>query len=116
MNRKEKEYMQKIANLEDIIDEFKNKIERSNIIFSQAQNKILEIESNSKRLNEKNNIMKEKIEEEKRDKMLVMENFSDFKQKVQGLIRIFRDFDKGNIRFNEHNFDLIEKLKYFFNK
>ena len=40
MNRREKDYMSKIGDLEDLIENLKEKIEKGQTVFQQAQSKL----------------------------------------------------------------------------
>ena len=77
INRINQEFREKVVVLEDVINNYKERNEMSNMIFSQTQHKFIEIEANCNKFKEKNEILKNKFDEQNYEKRIAIENYNN---------------------------------------
>ena len=113
INRINQEFREKVVVLEDVINNYKERNEMSNMIFSQTQHKFIEIEANCNKFKEKNEILKNKFDEQNYEKRIAIENYNNLKEKIKGLLIMIKVFYKETegIKLNS---ELFEKLKYLY--
>ena len=113
INRINQEFREKVVVLEDVINNYKERNEMSNMIFSQTQHKFIEIEANCNKFKEKNEILKNKFDEQNYEKRIAIENYNNLKEKIKGLLIMIKVFYKETEGINL-NSELFEKLKYLY--
>jgi len=113
LERKEAEFREKLNSLETLLEEYKEKMDRSGHIFTQAQSKLKEIEAYNAKLQERNEKLRIEVDDERGQKKVMIDNYNTINEKTKGFIEIFKRFWKENTGYADQTYDLVEKLKYF---